>query len=66
MTSRKKLALVIPCYNEEACIGNVIQSVETLLPEAYMVIVNDCSSDRTQEIIREKSKGKRLQNRTRA
>ena len=57
MTSRKKLALVIPCYNEEACIGNVIQSVETLLPEAYMVIVNDCSSDRTQEIIREKSKG---------
>ena len=41
MTSRRKLALVIPCYNEEECIGDVIRSVETLLPEAFMVIVND-------------------------
>ena len=56
MTSRHKLALVIPCYNEEACIGDVIRSIETVLPEAFMVIVNDCSADRTEEIVREKSK----------
>lgn len=49
----KKIALLIPCYNEEACISNVISSIMRKMPEAYLVIVNDASRDRSGEIVAE-------------
>lgn len=53
----KKIALLIPCYNEESCISNVICSIEECLPEVYMIIVNDASTDRSAEIVRAAAKG---------
>jgi len=43
-------SLVIPCHNEEKTINRVIEKSETLVDE--MIIVNDCSKDKTQEILR--------------
>lgn len=48
----EKTALLIPCYNEEACIGQVIASITAALPDVYLLIVNDASQDRSAEIIR--------------
>ena len=50
--ANEKTALLIPCYNEEECIGPVIDSITAALPEMYLVIVNDASTDRTAEIVR--------------
>ena len=52
-----KIALLIPCYNEEACIENLIKSVVDSLPEVYLVIVNDCSKDNTARIVRRAAEG---------
>lgn len=49
----KRVAVIIPCYNEAASIGNVIQSLQNLQPISYLltpVVVNDCSKDQTADI----------------
>ena len=51
----KKTALLIPCYNEEKCVGSVIDAIAQGLPECFMIMVNDGSTDRTAQIIREKA-----------
>jgi len=50
----KKYVLLTAAYNEEAHIGRTIESVasQTLLPQRW-VIVSDCSTDRTDEIIKQ-------------
>ena len=58
---KEKLSVVIPCYNSEKNIGNVInkdiQIFKELKIEDYeFVLVNDCSPDNTWNIIRELSK----------
>lgn len=50
-----RIAVVIPAYNEEAAIADVVRSVhaaaqETGLP-LWPVVVNDCSKDSTADII---------------
>lgn len=39
--------VVIPAYNESACIATVVQQVRAVLPEADIVVVDDCSQDDT-------------------
>lgn len=48
-----KTALLMPCYNEEACIARVIESVTRQLPEVWLIMVNDGSTDNTAALIRE-------------
>ena len=48
-----KKALIIPCYNEEKCIADVLQSLLKEVPDAVCIVVNDASSDRTAEIVNE-------------
>lgn len=46
--------VVLPVYNEQACIGHTLESIATYLethPNYTFVFVNDGSSDRTAEII---------------
>jgi len=47
----KQLLVIVPCYNEEASIANLLQELFALkLPVFYqlhVVIVNDCSHDNT-------------------
>ena len=48
----KKIAVVIPCYNEELTVGKVITDIRNTLPEADIFIFDNNSTDRTSEIAR--------------
>ena len=45
-----KIAVLIPCYNEEKTIGKVIREFREALPEAVIYVYNNNSSDRTAEL----------------
>ncbi len=46
------IAVLIPCYNEEASIGQVIARFATALPGAQIYVYDNNSTDRTAEIAR--------------
>jgi hypothetical protein len=48
-----RVALLIPCYNEEAAIGQVIRDFSTALPHACIYVYDNNSRDRTAEVARE-------------
>ena len=39
--------ILIPAYNEEAAIGNLVREIHEVLPGKPVLVVNDCSSDGT-------------------
>ncbi len=45
-----KIAVLIPCYNEEKTIAKVVADTRKALPEAVIYVYNNNSSDRTAEI----------------
>lgn len=45
-----KIAVLIPCYNEEKTIEKVIQDYKKVLPEAVIYVYNNNSKDRTAEL----------------
>ena len=49
----EKIAVLIPCYNEELTIEKVIKDFKKELPEAKIYVYNNNSKDRTPEIARE-------------
>ena len=48
-----KMLIIIPAYNEQENIMNVIQDIKYHIPEADYIVVNDCSKDKTREILRQ-------------
>ena len=56
MLNNKTIAVVIPAFNEEDQIREVIETVPDFVDR--IVVVNDCSKDRTEEIIRSFLKSK--------
>lgn len=48
-----KIAVLIPCYNEEQTIGKVIADVKEALPEAVIYVYDNNSTDRTAEIAKQ-------------
>jgi glycosyltransferase involved in cell wall biosynthesis len=46
-----KLSVLIPAYNEEATLKEVIQRVSEIDLEKEIVVVDDCSTDRTPDIL---------------
>ena len=48
-----KIAVLIPCYNEEKSIEKVVQDFREALPEAVIYVYDNNSSDRTAEIARQ-------------
>lgn len=48
-----KVAVLIPCYNEEITIGKVVDDFKAALPQAVIYVYDNNSSDRTAEIARE-------------
>lgn len=50
-----KVLLIIPCFNEEKNIGKLIDNIRSTSDEFDILIVNDCSEDKTYEVA--KSKG---------
>jgi glycosyltransferase involved in cell wall biosynthesis len=55
--TRRILSVVIPAYNEEATIAHVVRQVLRLDSVAEVIVVNDCSRDRTAGIVRELAAG---------
>ena len=60
MTSNS-ISVIIPAFNAEKTIRRALRSVEnqSLLPKE-VIVIDDCSSDRTNEVIREYMKETRL------
>ena len=51
----EKIAVLIPCYNEEVTIAKVVDDFRAALPEATVYVYDNNSTDRTGEIAREHS-----------
>lgn len=49
----KKIAILIPCYNEEKTIEKVIKDFRKELPEADIYVYNNNSKDNTEQIAQE-------------
>jgi glycosyltransferase involved in cell wall biosynthesis len=48
--SEQRIAVLIPCYNEELCIGRVIADFQKELPNAEIHVFDNNSRDKTVEI----------------
>lgn len=48
-----KIAVLIPCYNEEKTIGSVVKDFKQALPDADVFVYDNNSSDKTCEIAKE-------------
>lgn len=48
-----KIAVLIPCYNEEKTIAKVVTDAKAALPEAVIYVYDNNSTDRTAELARE-------------
>ena len=46
-----KLSIVIPCYNEEATIEELVAQVQASPYDKEILIIDDGSQDRTREIL---------------
>jgi len=49
-----KILVIIPCYNEEASIERVVSNLKEKAPFADYLIINDCSTDSTESILKAK------------
>ena len=49
MYEMTKIAVILPCYNEEIAISRTIAEFQTALPDAQMVVCDNNSTDKTAE-----------------
>jgi len=56
----KKIAVIVPAYNEEKTIVNLINEIQNQL-NAQIIVVNDASTDDTEKIIKNKINDKNVQ-----
>src|SRR5688500_4035717 len=45
-----RVLVVIPAYNEESTLAGVVAEVRGALPSADVLVVDDCSTDRTRAV----------------
>jgi glycosyltransferase involved in cell wall biosynthesis len=48
----RTLAIVIPCYNEQSTILEIIERVKALPIDKSIIVVDNCSTDGTRELLR--------------
>jgi glycosyltransferase involved in cell wall biosynthesis len=48
-----RIAVILPCYNEEAAIGKTVRDFATALPDARIYVYDNNSRDRTAQVARE-------------
>lgn len=49
----KNILIIIPAYNEEKSIKDVVGAIKKSIPTADILVVNDCSKDKTSATVRE-------------
>ncbi|MFA6133408.1 MAG: glycosyltransferase [Phycisphaerae bacterium] len=49
-----RIAVLIPCHNEEVAIGKVIDDFRAALPSAEIYVFDNCCTDRTAQIAQER------------
>jgi glycosyltransferase involved in cell wall biosynthesis len=49
IVGRSSIAVLVPCYNEEAAIGKVVADFRSALPDAAIYVYDNNSTDRTVE-----------------
>jgi glycosyltransferase involved in cell wall biosynthesis len=49
---RRQVAVLVPCYNEEAAIARVVADFRACLPDAVVYVYDNNSTDRTVEVAR--------------
>lgn len=47
-----KSLIIIPAYNEEACIEQTVRDILEHAPNFDYIVINDCSKDRTKKSVR--------------
>jgi hypothetical protein len=47
-TCDPKILIIIPAFNESESIGKLIREVRSSVPQADLVVINDCSQDNTE------------------
>jgi glycosyltransferase involved in cell wall biosynthesis len=52
---RQRVAVLLPCYNEETTIGQVIEDVRASCPDASILVFDNNSTDRSAAIATEKN-----------
>jgi glycosyltransferase involved in cell wall biosynthesis len=52
LQARQRLAVLVPCFNEEAAIGRVVRDFRAALPQATVYVYDNNSTDRTMEVAR--------------
>lgn len=52
MQTKPKIAILVPCHNEEQTIGKVLQDFRAVLPDAALVVFDNCCTDNTAAIAR--------------
>src|SRR3984893_3193437 len=51
--ARPRIAVLVPCFNEEAAVANVVTDFRKALPSAKIFVYDNNSSDRTAAVARE-------------
>jgi glycosyltransferase involved in cell wall biosynthesis len=51
-TGPDSLLIVVPAYNEEAAVGDVVRGIRQVLPQAPVLVIDDCSADATISVAR--------------
>jgi glycosyltransferase involved in cell wall biosynthesis len=49
---RRAVAVMVPCFNEEAAVGSVVENFRAALPQAAIYVYDNNSTDRTVELAR--------------
>ncbi|MFH0924656.1 MAG: glycosyltransferase family 2 protein, partial [bacterium] len=57
MNTSFKLSIIIPVYNEKKTITEIIQKIKQVELNKEIIIIDDCSSDGTREIIKNDIQG---------
>ncbi|URD61789.1 glycosyltransferase family 2 protein [Sphingomonas sp. KRR8] len=52
MTAQARIAVLLPCYNEEAAIAQTVAGFRAALPDATVYVYDNNSTDRTLEVAR--------------
>ncbi len=50
MTAQPRIAVLLPCYNEEVAIGDCVRRFREVLPEATIYVYDNNSRDKTREV----------------